>query len=199
MIDYNEICNTKNLFSELLNKIKIKDGELNKVQLTIFFSILKRLKMENGWEPSYQYIKQDMGGEPNVYAINKNGEKDILYNRVITDDTIEGFVQLTFLYLLHDKFCLFWHALYKKIEIIISIKDLLSLPFDDKTLIDLAKIIEIETKINSNFITLNICTFNNWNGLQKIPFLFNLKYPHNPQIIDDEVKIIKKYDNGICY
>ena len=199
MFDYNEICNTKYLFMDLLNKINFKDCELHKLHLNIFFSILTRLKMEDGWAPSYQYIKQDIGVEPNVYAINKKGEKNILYNRVITDNTIESFVQLAFLYLLHDKFCLFWHALYKKIEIIISIRDLSLLPFDDQTLIDLAKKIEIETTINSNFITLNICTFSNWNGLQKIPFLFNIKYPHNPQIITDEIKIIKEYNLGIRY
>jgi hypothetical protein len=155
--------------------------------------------MENEWEPSYEYIKQSTGGWPIVYAINRSGEKDSLYNRVITDGTIEGFIQLAFLYILHDKFCLYWHALYNKTEIITSIKDLSCLPFDERTLIDIAKHIEIQAKINLNFITINICTFNNWKGLQKIPFLFDIEYPHKPKIINNEVETIIKYDCGICY
>lgn len=199
MFDYYEIYNTKILFTKLLNKMSVKNCELQKIKINRFFEILKRLKMENGWKAFYEYNKQASGGHPSVYAINKSGEKDHLYNRVITDGTTEGFIQLALLILLHDKFCLSWHANYMKIDIIISIRDLASLPFDEEKLINIAKDIEIQTKKDTNFINLNICTFNSWEGLKKIPFSFNVYYPHKPTILIDEIKTIEKYDCGLCY
>lgn len=199
MFNYNEIYITKNLFSTLINNISVQNCELQKFKINQFFDVLERLKMEDGWKPFYEYYSHESGGHPIVYAINILGEKDHLCNRVITDGTNEGFIQLALLYLLHDKFCLAWHACYNIIEIIISIKDLSSLPFDEKTLIKISKDIEIQIKKDLNFINLNICTFNKWNGVKKIPFVFNISYPHKPTIINNEIETIEKYNCMICY
>jgi len=200
MFDYEDAYFTKRSFSELIEKFEINDSpDLNKIELSRFFDILNRLKMENGWTPCYKYIKQNIGAEPIVYAVNKSGVTDKLYNRVITDGTIEGFIQLAYLYLLHDKFCLFWHAIYKEIHIIISIRDLFNLPFQETELFDIAPNIKIDVERKSLSTSISICVFNKWSGLTKFKFNFSNNYPHNPNIIDDETKIIKEYDCSILF
>jgi len=98
-----------------------------------YFTILRRLQMEEGYVLDYRYRLSSPDGNPVLYARKENEMRnysiygprrsnlkegaDAYLAHIKTDGTREGFIQLAVLHLIGANFYLYWHAFYDDLDI----------------------------------------------------------------------------------
>jgi len=96
-----------------------KNGE--EFDPNVFFTVLDRLQMADGWVLDFTYWANDLGGEPTLVARRADtpkcgvvGEqscvKEDFRGHVLVDGTREGWFQLMVLFQMGQNFYRFWHA-----------------------------------------------------------------------------------------
>ena len=119
---YEDLEVPENLMQE--NPPPVKNGE--EFDPNVFFTVLDRLHMEEGWTLDFTYFYNDLGGEPTLVARKTDSslcqsdpeqpcvsEKFLLH--VLVEGTREGWFQLMVLKLMGDQFYREWHGFEGKV------------------------------------------------------------------------------------
>jgi hypothetical protein len=163
------------------------------------FQVLKRLSMEEGWQPDYDYHFDGMGGCPVVYARGPNGKRDDFLAHVRADSTTDGFFQLALLALMHDQFYLWWHAGYKQVTPIVSADDMKWLPDEVTAKLKSHDLAPTVVQKPDGEVVVNICTFSEWDGVARVPIRMQASFPHSPKPQKDGITVLAPYDCGILF
>ena len=158
-----------------------------------YLKVLNKLKMEDDYVIDYLYQATFSGGHPVLYARRKGDAKienpkdgysrkfgrisDSYIERVKTDDSKEGFIQLATLYLIGGQFYQFWHSNYNDLKIISRIPP--------------------QTEFSENEVTVTLVTFTKWGGYYLRKIKFNRLFPH--KILSEERKQLISYSCGITF
>jgi hypothetical protein len=202
----------------------------NEFDVMQYFSAFKHLKVREGFVLDYVYYNYGGGGNPVFYVRsnadpkflstieygeylkkkqrpneNKKDWELILDNKDYlqyfqTDDTPQGFFDLSVFYIIGGQFYLYWHSNYNDTQIILSQQDILNIPVNR-----IGKILPKALKINlepviimeNEKVTVSLVTFSNWAGFSKEPFVFERSYPH--KLLEKTRKILLKYSCGIVF
>jgi hypothetical protein len=199
-----------------------------------YMSVLNHLSIEPGYVLDFVYFGDDLGGKPLVYArqtdqtsyetyaefleaigASYSGERSYGYlghahdfmEKIETDDTAEGYLQLITLATLVDQFYLYWHALYHDEIFLCDRSDL------DKVVAEIESFdIEVPEELmaeaqslsftptvllEEDTATIRYIFFTKWGGFIESWYTVTRKYPH--QVIDGGGDQLIEYDCGINF
>jgi hypothetical protein len=182
-----------------------------------YFDILDHLSMEPGYVLDYVYCNDLMGGYPVLYARPDDQERymtcsdykqaENYLDHVRIDDTEEGFFQFVVLHVVGKQFYLHWHANYDD-DVIICNREALETvvqgiksPSDQFSnqqkraalAIDPTPVVEM----GEDVVTVQIVTFTNWGGFERVTFKVSRDFPH--QILESTFETLVEYDCGIMF
>lgn len=226
--------NTVDAFSSLLQnytsvpehlqqKDAVKTGE--EFDVNEYFSVLKHLSMQPGYVLDYVYLYQGIGGEPILYARQKDQPPYRTYSdymnsigesskspwdymaSIRVDDTPEGFFQLIVLGIMGTQFYQYWHAGYNDHRIICDragLEAILVEPDEFGQKIPLlvrarALLLKVEPTIefSDDSVTVQVVVFTKWGGFLRQSYTLNRDFPHT--IIQEKTETLVAYDCGVRF
>jgi len=188
-----------------------------------YFDVLDHLTVEEGYFLDYVYQVDFMGGYPVLYVLPEgetpfatiadygravgDGEEPDYLDRIMTNDTAEGYVQLVVLDVMAEQFYLHWHAGYNDSRIICdeeTLDTLLTsdndfgqpLPEDVQTQardLDVAPTVTLD----DNTAQVRVLLFTKWGGFYEVWFTISRDYPR--AVYDWESEALVPYDCGVMF
>lgn len=201
-----------------------------------YFTVLTHIAMQDGYILDYVYYDYYWGGHPVIYARAENQKpfknyeewladepirsswnlitfvKDKINtaseNKIIIDDSKEGFFEYVVLQIMGGQFFLSWHSLYNDKKIIcdplvvdnlveeLEMWDVQALPAET---IEKAYLLDYEPVIvfHRDTVEVTVMTFSKWGGFVRMTTVVNREYPHT--IIDVQRETILGYSCGVTY
>jgi hypothetical protein len=181
---------------------KLRKGPLADMPLRFdvnrYFDSFDRLKMDDGWVLDYVYYTTQGSAHPLLYARvktnaplpgvaafekafgNTTDENNVLsayLDRVRTDGSRRGFIQLTALRLVGDQFYLYWHANYNDARILSRFP---------------AWVSRSKTEVS-----VSLLVFSKWGGVARYKVRFNRSFPH--KLLAEQCDTLIPYNCGIRY
>ena len=192
-----------------------------------YFTVLDHLALESGYVLDYVYYFDGMGGAPVLYVrpeaqpafatyqdyLAAGGEdKDCLWcnylDYVHTDDTPEGYFQLTLLRILGDQFYLDWHANYndalpicdaRAIEAILENLDgefyqkMSARDYLRAQRLDVTPVVVLE----ETQVKVSLVIFTKWGGFIRESYTLSRTFPHT--VLDFVEEVLLEYDCGVMF
>ena len=183
-----------------------------------YLEVLPRLRLVVGYVLDYFYVDiNDIGFRPHVYArhidvepfqdfhsAHEHTQTNPLHQSLITDDSPEGWFELTALRRLEGQFYLNWHALYNDLKILTTeseIEQILS-KRDEISEADKQKARLLDTQVRVAYeekqVSVTYCTFSAWRGFRRVRETYQRQSPHT-LIGEGEVLIEIPYDCGVRF
>ncbi len=163
-----------------------------------YFEVFDRLRMDKGYVLDYVYNSTRNHAYPLLYARRENSEpltdmavfeeafetttdsvnmSNAYINRIHTDGSRQGFIQLAALQVVADQFYLYWHANYNDTKILARFPAWVSFTDDD--------------------VTVSLIIFSKWGGAARRSITMKRSFPH--EIIDEHQTVIMPYNCGLRY
>jgi hypothetical protein len=163
-----------------------------------YFEALDRLRMDDGYTLDYVYCTTSMHAYPLLYARLKTNPRlsdvpafekafgkttdqrsvtSAFLDRIRTDGSRQGFIQLAALYLVGDQFYLFWHANYNDTKILSRIPAWVV--FSDKE------------------VSVSLFVFSKWGGVARYTIRLKRSFPH--EFVSERKVTIIPYNCGIRF
>jgi hypothetical protein len=187
-----------------------------------YFEVLTHLKMQDGFTLDYVYSYQGIGGRPLLYARpvdEKPYLTDIEYesakpesflSAVETDDTPEGYLQISLLALMGSQFYLFWHAGYNDSQILCASSDIERIISENEQS-DFGMKMNVAQKLKARAISqpgpvveikdervsVSMLLFTNWGGFIRRIYTINRAAPHT--ILDVQNETLVEYNCGVMF
>ncbi len=188
-----------------------------------YFDVLDHLAVEEGYFLDYVYQYDFMGGYPVLYALPYSekpyptiadyglavgdGEEPDYLDRIVTDDTPEGVVQLVVLDVMAEQFYLHWHAGYNDSRIICDEETLDTLLTADNDFgqpipedvqsqaadLDVAPVVTLDDETAQ----VRVLIFTKWGGFYETLFTISRDYPR--AVYEWESKVLVPYDCGVMF
>lgn len=144
----------------------------------------------------------------NLVGFVKDKTNTASENKIIIDDSKEGFFEYVVLQMIGGQYYLNWHSFYTDIQIIcdpfvvdniveeLKIWDVQALPAET---IEKAYLLDYEPVIvfHRDTVEVSVMTFSKWGGFVRMTTVVNRKYPHT--IIDVQEETILEYYCGLSF
>lgn len=188
-----------------------------------YFTVLDRLSVEEGYKLDYVYQYDGMGGYPVLYTYPADQEPLLTYagysekyseatprdylERIVIEDTPEGYLQAAILDVTGRQFYLFWHANYNDWRIICDSESLEALltadngfgsPISEEVQaqareIDVTPVVELDEDTTQ----VTVIMFTNWGGFYRTTFTISRDYPR--EVFTSGGGNVVYYDCGIMF
>ncbi len=184
-----------------------------------YFSVLRHVRMEEGYMLDYIYHFGGLGGGPVLYArktmaqpystdtdlseANERGEVEKWLDHVRVDGTPEGYFELVLLILYGDQFCLFSHSDYGSKILLCDKKQFKKVAQkpDPQVAFDKRRAERTDCQprvyLSDSQVMAILYTFNDWEGLVENVFVWDHKASCVPT--DHKESVLVPYDCGIRY
>lgn len=183
-----------------------------------YLEVLPHIRMADGYVLDYFYVDIcDLGFRPYVYARHKDAapfhdfhsayehtEANPLHHSLITDDSPEGWFELTALRCLQGQFYLNWHALYNDLKILTlkcEIDEMLARHNEmGETEQQKAGLLDTQVRIAyaESLVSVTYCTFSAWHGFKQARETYQ-RHPPHVLIGERDVLIEIPYDCDVRY
>lgn len=199
----------------------IKQG--NEFDANAYFNVLPHVSMQNGYALDYVYPVPDLGGAPILYArpvdeapfASMDDVPDGLdlgdyRDRLVIEDTEQGYFEYVALSVMASQFYLFWHAQYNDMQIVCNSEDVntivasisyesFGIPLDAAGKVKARAMNNIEpaVQLTGNNAIVELITFTKWGGFYRQTFTISRAFPHT--IVDTQSENIVPYDCGIAF
>lgn len=184
----------------------------------VYFTVLDRLTMEEGYALDYVYYADGLGGAPVLYARPMEQppyatEAELptslpsYLEHVQVEDSPEGFYQYALLYLRGGRFYIYWHAGYGEIEILADREALEArlAQGDDfgsefpRSVRNAARDLDPTpvVTLGAETVTVSLLTFSNWGGFERHTLTVRRAFPH--VVVDTQRETLVEYECGVMF
>jgi hypothetical protein len=216
---------------ELPDYLQQQDAEKRGGEFDVgsYFTVLKHLNMEPGYVLDYVYYWDGMGGSPVLYARKVEAPAYRTYSeyeravgtpapgagtgswldRVQTDDTPEGFLELVGLRVMANQFYLYWHSGYNDARIVCNramvdaiVSSLEGGSFGQAMIPEQAAAARAldttpRVELGDRQVVVEIVMFTRWGGFYRATFTLQRDFPHRFEKPGSQVLV--PYDCGIMF
>lgn len=185
----------------------------------LYFTVLDRLSMEDGYILDFVYTNDGMGGYPTLLARpadvppyrsweDVSSEYDSYLTHVVADGSEESFFQLAILALLGEQFYLFWHANYNDWQVVCNrdgvqaIVDEINQSFVSFSPLQQAQALGIPNipptvRLDEKTAEVRLIAFTRWGGFYRFTWIIFRQFPHEFQSVQNEPLV--PYDCGLQF
>jgi hypothetical protein len=203
------------------NAVKTADD----FDVNAYFTVLDHLAVEDGYFLDYVYQYNFMGGYPVLYTLPDDQPPLKTYadyrasvpssertlpsylDRIVIDDTPEGYLQMAVLDVMGAQFYLHWHAGYNDFQVICDDHMLATLlgsdngfgsPIPDDVqyqarLLDLTPTV----KLDEDAAQVEFTGFTKWGGFYRVTVVIDRHYPR--EVYDSSAENMVEYDCGVMF
>jgi hypothetical protein len=187
-----------------------------------YFSVLDHLAMQEGYTLDYVYAYEFLGGRPILYArpseqepyqaladfprVEGDSQSGYL-DRVVIDDTPEGYLQFVALDVMGEQFYLVWHANYNDYRILCDstdVEDILDSdnefgqPIPDDVAAQARQLdVEPVVELGEDTAQVQVVVFTKWGGFLRVTFTISRDFPR--RVFDAEAETLVAYDCGVMF
>jgi hypothetical protein len=193
----------------------------NDFDVNAYFTVLDHLAVEDGYFLDYVYQYDFMGGHPVLYTLPDDQPPFETYadymaslapsertqvsylDRIVTDDTPEGYVQMVVLDVMGAQFYLHWHAGYNDFQVICDDHMLASLLAADNGFGDSiqqsARLLDVTPTVtlDEDVTHVEFTGFTKWGGFYRATLTVSRSYPR--EIYEGSAENVVEYDCGVMF
>lgn len=200
------------------NAVKTEDD----FDINDYFTVLDRLSVEGDRVLDYVYLYDYMGGYPVLYtrpadqepfatiadysaAVGDNAPD--YRDRIMIDDTPEGYMQMVVLDVMSRQFYLHWHANYNDAQIICDAEMLeIRLDSDDEfgqsipeSVKEQAQQLDLTptVKLDQEVAHVRVVVFTKWGGFYEVTYTISREFPRD--VYDSEGNQAVPYNCGVMF
>jgi hypothetical protein len=201
------------------NPVKTADD----FDVNTYFTVLDHLAVEDGYFLDYVYQYDFLGGFPVLYtlpdgqppfetfadymAFFRTFQRASYLDRIVIDDTPEGYLQMAVLDVMGAQFYLHWHAGYNDFQVVCDDHMLNALlgaetgfgsPIPDDVqqqarLLDLTPTI----RLDDDTAHVEFTGFTKWGGFYRVTVVIDRSYPR--EVYDGSAENMVEYDCGVMF